>query len=254
MLDAGHGGFGRRAQSGIDCQCTQEAGINLKIATASAKRGWKTAGRSGGDDPFATKRPLAEHERSGYGRSGREIISTSGQDVTISIHQNHLRGSGGGGTAGVLCARARQRGEKLAAAIQASHECSGWRSEIAADMPRQRATSISFRIRRGAVLLLWNAASSQVRRRRQLLMNEDSYQILSGGRPSSDGYAELFGRRRADSAGGDDGYEEVAGCLRTIPRAEPRMKHPLVLGIYWRYGLRSDMSGHGLCVARMAAG
>lgn len=112
VIDPGHGGFDA-GTSGVSTK-EKEAHINLKISKklrdALVKSGAEVVmTRSDGEAVGATKQEdMAKR---------REIIETSGQDLTISIHQNQYEDPSVSGPQ-VFYAPGSVEGEKLARCIQ----------------------------------------------------------------------------------------------------------------------------------------
>ena len=167
VLDAGHGG----SDAGTigTTAGTQEAGINLKIALRLQKElensGVQVVMTRLDEKAVAETKDLDMQKR-------REIISTSGQDVTIIIHQNHYEDPEVAGPQ-VFYAPGSAEGKKLAAAIQA-------RMNIGLDVksPRTEAEGNYYITKSGAAPCVIVECGFLSNPTEEQLLKKDSYQIL----------------------------------------------------------------------------
>lgn len=112
VIDAGHGGFDGGTKGGTTG--VLEAKLNLEIATKLERRLQQL-----GVDVVMTRadQEAVAETKEGDMAKRREIIQTSGQDMTISIHQNQFEDPSAKGPQ-VFFNPGSVAGEKLASAIQ----------------------------------------------------------------------------------------------------------------------------------------
>ena len=167
VLDAGHGG----SDAGTigTTAGTQEAGINLKIALRLQKElensGVQVVMTRSDEKAVAETKDLDMQKR-------REIISTSGQDVTISIHQNHYEDPEVAGPQ-VFYAPGSAEGKKLAAAIQARMNAG-----LDVKSPRTEAEGNYYITKSGAAPCVIVECGFLSNPTEEQLLKKDSYQIL----------------------------------------------------------------------------
>jgi len=138
VIDAGHGGFDPGAY-GING--TRECDINLLIANKL-----KDAFIANGASVVMTRETDAAlaDDKDGDMAARREIISTSGQDVTVSIHQNHFEDASVRGPQ-VFYAEGSEEGAKLANAIQQALN-----EELEIESPRVEQASNYYIVKSGS--------------------------------------------------------------------------------------------------------
>ena len=163
VIDAGHGGFDV-GSSGVNTN-VNESDINLQISIKLQKRleqlGAQVTMTRSDENALAGSKDEDMAKR-------REIIETSGQDVTISIHQNIYQDSNVTGPQ-VFYSPGSVMGEKLATAIQTSMN-----AQLEVETPRNAQAEAFYIVQSGsapAVIVECGFLSSPVEE--ALLMNEE---------------------------------------------------------------------------------
>ena len=166
VIDAGHGGSDAGA---IGASGTEEAGLNLKIALrlkADLEAGGATVIMTRSD-----KNAIAP-TKEGDMEKRREIISTSGQDVTISIHQNHYEDESVSGPQ-VFYAPGSVKGKQLAADIQARLN-----SDLAIKSPRTETEGNYYITKSGSAPCVIVECGFISNPTEEKLLKKDTYQIM----------------------------------------------------------------------------
>ena len=165
VIDAGHGGFdpGTYGAGG-----TRECDINLLIAMKL-----KDAFLGSGADVVMTREADAAlaDEKDADMAARREIISTSGQDITISIHQNYFEDASVRGPQ-VFYAEGSEEGAKLAKCIQ-----DAMNEELETESPRVEQGSNYYIVKSGAAPAVIVECGFLSNAEEEQLLNNGSYRL-----------------------------------------------------------------------------